>query len=150
MEYLSGKPFSVGGYSAAYAERFDAVFRQKPSMPTRHDAAPGGQGDVETEEVGARPLEAQGAMLPVPPVEEAGEAVFAPGGDPGRVAGAGRAGGEALNAYRVLQTRLVAARAAHANQESRGEDGVLDEMDDLWWKRTDKERAVLDDTPPAP
>ena len=78
MEYLSGKPFSVGGHSRAYSDHYDQVFcRPRPITLTRLAAAGGEDGHEGTlgspeEEVAQG--QAQGALLPLPPVEEAREA----------------------------------------------------------------------------
>lgn len=46
--------------------------------------------------------------------------------------------------YRALHVQLVALREQNQGLDSRGEDPILEAMDDAWWQMTQPERGILD------
>lgn len=48
-----------------------------------------------------------------------------------------------LSLYLQLEAQLLEVRAAHNDEENPLEDGVLEQMDDAWWKMTQEDRDFL-------
>lgn len=53
-----------------------------------------------------------------------------------------------LDAYRALERKLHDLRLRTHLDDPPGADQILDEMDAVWWKLTDTERAMLDKDAP--
>ncbi len=54
---------------------------------------------------------------------------------------------EDFKKYRDLQKKLTWIRWSHLGHESDEEDALLDEMDVVWWKLSDPERAKISSEP---
>lgn len=54
---------------------------------------------------------------------------------------------DTLNEYRDLQKRLTWIRWTHLGHESEEEDEHLEKMDEVWWKLSDDERAIISSEP---
>lgn len=88
MEYLSDKPFKVGGYTPEYGAHYDAIFK-KPIPSERPTAAAeedrdGHEGALGNSEERVEQAQAQGPMLPVQAAQEAREELATQAGPGGR------------------------------------------------------------------
>lgn len=48
-----------------------------------------------------------------------------------------------LTRYRELERSLLSLRASTDSDDPDGADKILDEMEELWWQLTERERALL-------
>ena len=55
---------------------------------------------------------------------------------------------DGIGRHRELERRLKHMRRANGGLESSEEEGILDEMEELWWQLSEEERKVLDKDDP--
>lgn len=55
---------------------------------------------------------------------------------------------DGIRRHRELERRLKHVRRANRGLESSEEEGILDEMEQLWWQLSEEERKILDNDDP--